>query len=219
MASNSRAAAGLALTCLLGLLITGLYFLKTAAGHHLDAEILASLVSMNTSDARPWLQGLIRVTDPPFFLVVGAALAATAAGRGQWRVVAAIGVLLVAGTASAEVIKAVIGPTHSPDILDGREALWPSAHAVAAVTLALSAVIVTRGAARLLVGVLGVVFATAVGYALLITGAHRPSDLFAAVLLSGLWLGATTVGLAYWQRRSRATRVSRSGGLLGRPAA
>ena len=64
---------------------------------------------------------------------------------------------------------------------------FPSGHATAAMALVLALTLVVPARLRAVTAGLGAVFATAVGYSLLTTASHFPSDVFAGFLVAAVW--------------------------------
>jgi membrane-associated phospholipid phosphatase len=166
---------------------------------------------------------LLDVLYAPFFAVWGAILVLLAL-RGRRRALAlAFVVVLPLAPLSAELLKPLLA--HSHDQLGAARyiaaASWPSGHSSAAAVLAWCAVLVAPPARRRTVALLAVLFALAVGVALLVLAWHMPSDVLGGYLLATLWVaGAVAVLCGREARRGRgqpADQASRArlGGVSG----
>ena len=94
-------------------------------------------------------------------------------------------------------------------------ASWPSGHATAALALVLCAVLVAPARLRLLVAVVGAVFA-APWASLLILAWHMPSDVIGGYLVAALWIALAVAAL---RARRAPPALSRRALELGRSAA
>ena len=172
------------------------------AAHLRDAVLLHHFVSLEGAGINGVAERLLGLLDPPLFMIWGVVLVLVALARERPRVAAAIVVVLALAPFSAEILKPLlahehvrIGFTHI-----GR-ASFPSGHSTAAAILALSAVLVAPRRARLAVAGLGVVFALAVGAALLIRSWHMPSDVIGGYLVALFWTALAVAGVRWSERR------------------
>ena len=96
---------------------------------------------------------------------------------------------------------------------------WPSGHSTAAMSLALASVLAApaRAAARSSAA-LGASFAIAVGYSVLATGMHYPSDVLGGFLVAATWTLAGGRGVAGRRAPAAASSARRSTGSSMRAA-
>ena len=82
---------------------------------------------------------------------------------------------------------------------------FPSGHATAAMALVLALTIVVPGRLRAVTAGLGAVFAAAVGYSLMTTASHFPSDVFAGFLVAAIWALLAAAALVQIEHRIGAS--------------
>lgn len=156
--------------------------------------------------SRPRVDGpalfLLHLLDPLQFVLWGVALVAIAFARERARVALAVAAVMALAPLTAELLKPLlahphvqIGPTHIGS------ASWPSGHSAAALALAFSAALVAPPRLRALVASVGVLFAAAVGCALLILAWHMPSDVLGGYLVATLWTALAVSALRAANRR------------------
>jgi membrane-associated phospholipid phosphatase len=166
-----------------------------------DAALLQH-VALHNHGAASWVANrLIHLLEPVLFILWGVALVCLSLARERPRTALAVAVVMAFAPLSAELLKPLLAHPHLPagDINIG-PASWPSGHSTAASALALSAVLVAPPRLRPLVSALAFGFSVAVGAALLIRGAHMPSDVLGGFLLAGFWAALALAGLRAAQR-------------------
>jgi membrane-associated phospholipid phosphatase len=167
-----------------------------------DALVLEH-VSLHNHGAANWVaERLIRLLEPVLFVLWGIALVSLSLAQGRARAALAVGAVMALAPLSAELLKPLLAHPHLPagDVYIG-PASWPSGHSTAASALALCAVLVAPARMRPFVSALALAFAAAVGAALLIRGAHMPSDVVGGFLLAGFWAALALAGLRAADRR------------------
>ena len=143
---------------------------------------LSQLVSPHVAHATRALLDTISVAS---LATVGGGLIAYALARQRADLAFACAVLLGGANVTTQLLKhklsargeAPTGLTHS----------FPSGHSTVAMSLALAVMLVVPARLRLPVGVIGAVYATAVGVALVVTAAHFPSDVAGGFCVAGAW--------------------------------
>ena len=119
--------------------------------------------------------------------------------RGRPRVVLAIGVIVLGANASTEVLKHVLATPRPASLFSGVSPLppasWPSGHSTAVMSLVLALVLAVPARLRPAAAALGAVLAIAVGYSVLATGMHYPSDVLGGFLVAATWTLAVVAGL------------------------
>jgi membrane-associated phospholipid phosphatase len=160
------------------------------------------------------------LADPKSCLLLGAVLIGVALLGGRPRVAAAVPLVLLGSALTTELLKPLLAHDHATTlgVRDIPAASWPSGHATAAMALALCAVIVAPRRLRPIAAVLGAVFATAVGFSLLILARHMPSDVVGGYLVAALWISIALAALrradARWPVRTGRRTLGRAGEAL-----
>jgi membrane-associated phospholipid phosphatase len=108
--------------------------------------------------------------------------------RRLWLALAIVAILLGANV-TTQLLKPLLAQPRAPlaGLPTPAPASWPSGHATAAMSLALSCVLAASPRFRPLVVALGAGFAVAVSYSFLTLGWHYPSDVFGGFLVAGIW--------------------------------
>jgi membrane-associated phospholipid phosphatase len=122
-----------------------------------------------------------------------------ALGRGRFRVAAAAAAILLGANFTTELLKPLLAQPRPANLLGGTPpiaaASWPSGHATAAMSLALTMTMAVPGRLRPLFAALGAVFAIAVSYSFLTLGWHYPSDVLGGFLIAGIWTLVAVAGV------------------------
>src|SRR3954447_5403286 len=195
------AAAGCAL--LFTAILVGVY--HTVQGRWLDNAALDGFLSTIDSEHQANVADAIaRLCDPGPFLLLGFTVVAIALLRRAPRRAGAVIALLAGASTTTQILKPllararfdgdVVGFDHIINPVIGAPA-FPSGHATAAMSLALSAVIVAPRTWRPLIAAGGALFALAVGFALVALGWHYPSDVVGGYLVATTWALVTLAAL------------------------
>src|SRR5918998_1350059 len=180
-----------------------LLFALVAAGAYvpgpartLDVQGLTGFVSLNDGWVAELTWRLAQLGNPPQVAAVTLALAAFAVVRGRPRVAVAVIALVAATSVSSQLLKALLAYPRVPPILGyvvGPEALT-SAHATAAMSVALAGVMAAPRRARLAAALIGRGLAVAVAAAVVGWGRPFQGWVLAGYLLGTAWgLGLTAV--------------------------
>lgn len=209
-----------AFTCLVALVATGVVSHLLPAARTLDADTLDAFTRLREYDVDGLLEAVVHLGDPLPYLLLAAAIVVAAVARERPRLALAVGVVLVAAPATAEILKILTAQAreHSVVFADHvNSASWPSGHATGAMTAALCAVLVSPRQLRPLVAVAGGLYALAVGYAVIALVWHFPSDTIGAFLLSATWCLLAVAALRRWPDpvAQDARRPSVAPGLAG----
>jgi membrane-associated phospholipid phosphatase len=125
------------------------------------------------------------------------------ARRRPYHAFAAVLLMFGAG-ATTQVLKHVLPQATGSSFLDIGLPVpyprFPSGHSTAAMALVLALTFVAPARLRPAVAGLGAVFATMVGYSLLATGSHFPTDVFGGFLVAATWSLVTAASLSEVQR-------------------
>ncbi len=126
--------------------------------------------------------------------------------RGRPRVAVAVGVILLGANLTTHILKPLLETPREASYFGWTTpvfaATWPSGHATAAMSLALSMVLAVPARMRPAVAALGALFAVAVSYSFLTLGWHFPSDVFGGFLVAATWTLLAIAGLLALEARS-----------------
>jgi membrane-associated phospholipid phosphatase len=132
-----------------------------------------------------------RLCNPKPFFFLAAVPVAVALVRRRWRLAVTIGVILLGAACTTELLKPLLAAPRPSALFGGQDPVgavsWPSGHATAAMSLALTCVLAAPGRVRPTVAALGAAFAVAVSYSFLTLGWHYPSDVFGGFLVAATW--------------------------------
>jgi membrane-associated phospholipid phosphatase len=136
-------------------------------------------------------------------------------GRGRPRLAWVVGIATVGAVATSEALKHLV--LERPRLLEHTTSVhntFPSGHSTVAMSVAVAAVLVAPRQWRGPVALLGLVYASSVGAATLIAGAHRPSDVAGGFAVSTAWAAGGALVLVVW-RGSGTPRAGRAGRAVG----
>jgi membrane-associated phospholipid phosphatase len=145
--------------------------------------------------------------NPQPFVYLAAVPVAVALLRGRPRLAIAIAAILLGANVTTHLLKPSLAHPRAAWLLGGTAPVapgsWPSGHATAAMSLALTLVLAAPGRLRPAVATLGAAFAVAVSYSFLTLGWHYPSDVFGGFLVAATWTVAV-VGVLLGAEEHRA---------------
>src|SRR3954469_17561316 len=192
-----------AAACLAGLVATGLAALVWPVGQTQDIDVLTNIVALNRGRAATLAEGVVHLADPKPYAIFGLGLVAIALIRGRRRLALALPAVLVGAALTAEILKPLLATPRPDWWIDAKigVASWPSAHATAALTVALCAVLVAPRRLRPAAAVLGALFAAAVAYSILILAWHFPSAVLGGFFVATTWVLAAVAALLAAERR------------------
>ncbi len=173
-----------------------------------DQKILTGFSGLNGVRVAPIATDIARLCDPKPYVFFAAIVVLVALFRRRWRVAAAISAVLIGANVTTQLLKPLLAHPRAASLLGGvppiAAASWPSGHATAAMSLALSSVIAAPARLRPYVAALGATFAVAVSYSFLTLEWHYPSDVFGGFLVAASWtLVAIAAVLASDRRQPR----------------
>jgi membrane-associated phospholipid phosphatase len=132
-----------------------------------------------------------QVCDPKPYTCLAVLPVAIALLRRRRRMAITLAVILLSAPATTELIKPLLAHTRAHSLFGAAQPVgptsWPSGHATAAMSLALTAVLAVPGRFRPAVAVVGALFAVAVSYSFLTLGWHYPTDVFGGFLVAATW--------------------------------
>ena len=219
----------LAAACLLALLGTWFVTFHIGLFEHADQSVFRGFADISHhAHVSSFASFVARLCDPQPFVCLAAIPVAVALLRGRPRLAIAVAAILLGANVTTELLKPLLAHPRAAWLLGGRApvgpASWPSGHATAAMSLALTSVLAAPGRLRPVVATLGAAFAVAVSYSFLALGWHYPSDVFGGFLVAATWTAAVVAALLTAEERrarpateppsvGRATRVSLRGAL------
>jgi membrane-associated phospholipid phosphatase len=181
-----------------------------------DQKILTGFSGLNGVRVAPIATDIARLCDPNPYVYFAAIVVLMALFRRRWRVAAAISAVLIGANVTTQLLKPLLAHPRAASLLGGvppvAAASWPSGHATAAMSLALSSVIAAPARVRPYVAALGATFAVAVSYSFLTLEWHYPSDVFGGFLVAASWtLVAIAAVLASDRRQPRVVESALAG--------
>ncbi len=178
--------------------LTLLALVRFAAFHvgffrHLDQSIFLQFVDLKGHGRIAWIaRHFVRLFDvnPYAYLVLVPLVVALL--RRRLRVGLAVGAIVLGANVTTEVLKHVLATPRPASLFAGGvpplpAASWPSGHSTAVMALVLASVLAAPARLRPVVAALGASLAIAVGYSLLATGTHYPSDVLGGFLMAASW--------------------------------
>jgi len=143
--------------------------------------------------------------DPnPYVYLVAAVLAVALLRKRPWAALA-VGAIVLGANVTTELLKHIVASPRPGSLFPGGAsplppASWPSGHSTAVMSLVLGAVIAAPARLRPAVTALGACLAIAVGYSVVATGMHYPSDVLGGFLVASTWALATVAALLGTER-------------------
>jgi len=183
---------------------------RTAHGQRLDdaAWLGRHAATARAAHAARIVLATISVSSLALALMV---FVVVAFGRGRPRLALVVGCATLGACVTTEVLKRIV--LTRPVLLEDApiaKNTFPSGHSTVAMAVAMAAVLVVPRHWRGAVGIVGFVYASAVGGATLVVGWHRPSDVVAGFAVATAWAGAGACVLVLW-RGSGAAPAARAG--------
>ena len=182
---------------------------------HADQSIYLQFGGLQGHRGVAGVTGLfVSLFDPnPYVYLVLVALV-VALLRGRPRVVLAVGAIVLGANVTTELLKHVAAMPRPASLFSSGvsplpPASWPSGHSTAVMSLVLASVLAAPARLRPVVAGLGASLAIAVGYSVLATGMHYPSDVLGGFLVAATWALAMVAALLALEQR-RPTRRARS---------
>jgi membrane-associated phospholipid phosphatase len=162
---------------------------------------------------------IARLCDPNPYVYFAAIPPLVALVRRRVRTAFAIGAILACANITTHLLKPLLAHPRAASLLGGVAPVgppsWPSGHATAAMSLALTSVIAAPARWRPLVAALGAAFAVAVSYSFLTLGWHYPSDVFGGFLVAAIWTSLGVAAVFALDRRRANARPAAPGQSIG----
>jgi membrane-associated phospholipid phosphatase len=156
---------------------------------------------------------IAKLCDPQPYVFLAAIPVLIALRRRRRQLAIAVFAIVLGANVTTELLKPLLAQPRADSLLSASvhpaAASWPSGHATAAMSLALSFVLASPARLRPAAAALGALFAVAVSYSFLTLGWHYPSDVLGGFLVAAVWalLGVAALSAA-GQRRAVSARVS-----------
>jgi membrane-associated phospholipid phosphatase len=161
---------------------------------HADESIFLQFGDLHGHGRVEWLaHHVVSLINVDHYAIWVAALIVITLLRGRPRAAFAAGVIILGANASTELLKHVLAAPRPGWLVP--PASWPSGHSTAAMALALAAVLCAPARLRPAIAALGAVLAVAVGWSVVATGMHYPSDVLGGFLMASTWALATVAAL------------------------
>ena len=148
---------------------------------------------------------LVWLCNPHTYVLWAPVVVVIALLRGRPRAALGAGAILLGANVTTEALKRVVHVPQPAGMLGGwvpvPATAWPSGHSTAAMAVVLALMLVSPGRVRPVVAALGAAFAVAVGYSLVATGMHFPSDVFAGYLVATTWALVVVAALSAAEHR------------------
>lgn len=179
------AAAGVAL-----LILTWYAVFHIGVVQRADASILRGFGGLATrphvNSAASFIAGLCN--PQPYVYFCGLPVLIALARRRFW-VAVAIGAVILGANVTTQLLKPLLAAPRAHDLIahPPSAASWPSGHATAAMSLALTMVMAVPARLRPPMAALGAAFAVAVSYSFLTLEWHFPSDVLGGFLVAATW--------------------------------
>ncbi len=135
--------------------------------------------------------------DPNPYVYLALVPVAVAVLRGRPRSALAVVAIILGANVTTELLKHVLAEPSLPFM---PAPSWPSGHSTAVMSLALASVLAAPTRLRPVAAALGASLAIAVGYSVIATGMHYPSDVVGGFLVAATWTLTAVAGLLAAER-------------------
>jgi len=191
----------LALGCLVLMALVWVVADLIPAAQAKDAWLLRDFTKLSGPRVDQVANVLIKALNPVLFILWGSIIIAVALNRQRPRLAVAAFVVMAMSPLTAEVLKPLLAHGHhSAEGITVAAGSWPSGHSTAAMSLVLSAVLVSAPRWRGVVAAAGALYAVGLGCSLLILQWHMPSDVVGGFLVASLWTSLAVAGLRLSER-------------------
>lgn len=156
-----------------------------------DQAIFKGFLDLQRSLIPRIAKHVAQICDPKPYTCLAVVPVAIALLRRRRRMAITLAVILLSAPATTELIKPLLAHTRAHSLFGEAQPVgpvsWPSGHATAAMSLALTAVLAVPARLRPVTAALGALFAIVVSYSFLTLGWHYPSDVFGGFLVAATW--------------------------------
>jgi membrane-associated phospholipid phosphatase len=182
---------------------------RTGWGQRLDATALRG---RHVLDARAVQAAgrLLATIDVASLAFVGAAIVVVSLVRSGPRLALGAGAVIAGSIGTTELLKKVVLSRPGLGVVDalGHHNSYPSGHTTVAMALGVAAMLVSPRRWRVVVAVVAILYASAIGVAVIALAHHRPSDAIGAALVVTVWAAAIASVLAGRTERGPHDRPS-----------
>jgi membrane-associated phospholipid phosphatase len=181
-----------------------------------DEKILSGFTGLNRPHVEPVALWIARLCNPNPYVFLAAIPVLVALARRRVRVAAVLAAALLGANLTTQLLKPLLAHPRAASLFGGISPVapgsWPSGHATAAMTLALTSVVAAPSRWRPYVAAAGALFAIAVSYSFLTLEWHYPSDVFGGYLVAATWTLLAVAAILHSDARQprgaeRATRT------------
>jgi membrane-associated phospholipid phosphatase len=174
----------------------------TGFGKHADASILGGFADLTRPRLDRLTNFIASLCSPSPYVYLAAVPVLVALVRRRPRVAVMIAIVLLCANETTELLKPLLAAPRDPGPFGlVYNASWPSGHATAAMSLALTAVIAAPARWRPAVAATMAAFAVAVSYSFMELAWHYPSDVLGGFLIAGTWTLLGVAGLSIFEAR------------------
>ncbi len=178
---------------------------------HADQSVFIGFGGLRRPRVNSLAEFLAGLCNPQPYVYLAVVPGLVALLRRRPRVAVGVTALLLGANATTHVLKPLLAEPRAASLFAGRAPVspvsWPSGHATAAMSLALSLVLASPGRLRPAVAALGATFAVAVSYSFLTLGWHYPSDVLGGFVVAGIWSLLVVAAISAADRRWPRTRA------------
>lgn len=155
---------------------------------------------------------LIHLFNPNPYVFLALVPIVVALFRGRPRIALAVGAIILGANVTTELTKHLVAAPRPGWLFPSGyswlpPASWPSGHSTAAMSLVLASVLAAPPRLRPALAAFGGLLAIGVGYALLVSANHYPSDVLGGFLVATTWTLLTVAALRAADERRESTRV------------
>ncbi len=172
---------------------------------HADQSIFIGFGGLRRPRVNSLANFIAGLCNPQPYVYLAAIPVLVALLRGRPRVAVGVVAILLGANVTTHVLKPLLAEPRAASLFGGKApvgpASWPSGHATAAMSLALSLVLAAPARLRPAVAALGAAFAVAVSYSFLTLGWHYPSDVLGGFVLAGSWSLVVVAAISAADRR------------------
>lgn len=190
----------LAVASLLALFVTWFCAFHIGFFEHADQSVFRGFADLGGNSHVSALATFVaQLCNVQPFVYLAAIPVGTALLRRRPRLAIAVIAILLGANVTTQLLKPLLAHPRAASLFGGKspvaEASWPSGHATAAMSLALTSVLAAPGRLRPVVAAIGAIFAIAVSYSFLALGWHYPSDVVGGFLVATAWTMAVVAAL------------------------
>jgi membrane-associated phospholipid phosphatase len=166
---------------------------------HANASVFLQFGDLGAHRRAEWVAWrFVSPFDPNPYVYLALVPVAVAVLRGRPRSALAVVAIMLGANVTTELLKHVLSEPSPSPLLPAPS--WPSGHATAAMSLVLASVLAVPTRLRPAAAAFGASLAIAVGYSVIATGMHYPSDVVGGFLVAAAWTLLTVAALLAGER-------------------